>query len=230
MYKASAHKDMCRIYVTSGGMGSSFLINALQKTGCQVHVRPDVAFATDQTLEDFPDIKNVAEFHKRSRYTLDTKNTINNNLVSYLHFISERNQITTLGRASRLGPFLTKNSIRNAVCLIRHPLHAYVSFVGHQHPEAGQSFGSFASENRIKWYAEQWNCMAFDYLSSGNKILRYEYMHDDVKEITNPNLPNLLKSWTVGKRNYGVLDQEKEDLLKELTSENFYKIYSDWHI
>jgi hypothetical protein len=55
-------------------------------------------------------------------------------------------------------------------------------------------------------------------------------MHDDVKEITNPNLPNLLKSWTVGKRNYGVLDQEKEDLLKELTSENFYKIYSDWHI
>jgi len=213
-----------------GGQGSSFLIDALKKTGRRVHIRPDVAFAIDSTLADFPDSKSVAEFRKRSGYTLERTKTINDNLVAYLQYVNQRNAITVLARASRFGPFLTQNHVNNAVCVVRHPLHSYVSFIGHQHPEAGEPFGGFASEGSIKWYAEQWNRMAFDYLSSGNAIIRYEFMNGDVKAITSPNLAELLKNWTTGKRNHQVLSQEKEQLLRSLVSEHFYMIYSDWAI
>jgi hypothetical protein len=222
--------DIPRIYAISGGHGSVFLTNALRRTGRSVHVRPDVAFDLETILDAFPPARAIKEFYNRTGYTLDASKTINDNVVLYLKHISESGKIVLIARLSRVGPFFTRNKINNVICVVRHPLHAYVSFVGHKHPEAGQEFGTLDSERRIEWYARQWNLLVADYINSGNKIIRFEFMRDDLTSLPHPGLSKLLKHWRGGIRNHSVLSKEKETFLQNSVAENFYKIYPDWDI
>ena len=72
--------------------------------------------------------------------------------------------------------------------------------------------------------------MASDHITCGSKIIRFEFLHDDVKGISNPNLAMLLKDWRLGIRSHGVLTKEEENFLKQLVSENFFKLYEAWDI
>ena len=129
----------------------------------------------NKTLEDFPDAQSVKEFHERSGYTLDLSKDINENFLSYLDCLKRNDAFVVVTRIPRLGPFFTQNNIKNVLCLVRHPLHAYISFVGYQHPKAGAQFGELDAPKRIEWYAKQWNSMTTDYINSGNKIVRFEW-------------------------------------------------------
>jgi hypothetical protein len=219
-----------RIYAISGGHGSIFLAQALRKTGRSIDLRPDVAFGLDKTLDEYPPGKTIAAFYNKTGYAMDASKTINDNMVLYLRHISESGKIVLITRFSRLGPFFTRNKIDNVVCVVRHPLHAYVSFVGHQHPEAGQEFGALDSERRIEWYAKQWNLLVTDYINSRNCILRFEFMPDDLVRLPYPGLSKLLVNWRPEIRNHRVLSKEKEILLQKSVAANFYTLYRDWDI
>lgn len=221
---------MRRIFASGGGHGSVFLKDSLKLTLCKIHVRPDIAFDVSSCLDDLPDEKSAEKFKEYTGFKLDLTKSINDNLVAYLRHLDEANAIVLLSRMSRLGHFFTNNGISDAICLIRHPLHAYISFIGHRHPKASDHLGGLESEERIRWYAQQWNLMTSDYLDSGSKIIRFEFIHDDVKGITNPDLPYLLRSWRTDKRNYGILDAEKVSLLEDLVRETYYRVYDEWDI
>lgn len=227
---SGSRSPMRRIFASGGGHGSVFLKDTLQLTLCKIHVRPDIAFDVSLTLDDYPDEKSCKEFKEYTGYDLDSSKNINDNIMAYLQYVDETNAIVLLSRMSRLGHFFTRNGISDAICMVRHPLHAYISFIGHRHPKASDHLGGIESEDRIRWYAEQWNLMTTDYLDSGSDIIRFEYMQNDVKDIKNPDLPYLLKSWRTDKRNHGILEPEKVDLLKGLVSDTYFRVYDDWDI
>lgn len=221
---------MRRIFASGGGHGSVFLKDTLKLTLCKIHVRPDIAFAPSLSLDDYPDEKSAQEFEGYTGFELDLSKNINDNIMSYLQYVDQVNAIVLFSRMSRLGHFFTKNAISDAICMVRHPLHAYISFIGHRHPKASDHLGGLESEDRIRWYAEQWNLMTTDYLDSGSDIIRFEFMQDDVQGIENPDLPYLLRSWRTDKRNHGILDADKVSLLKDLVGETYYRVYDDWDI
>lgn len=221
---------MQRIFASGGGHGSVFLKDTLQQTLCNIHVRPDIAFDVELTLDDYPDAKSIAEFREYTGFELDASKSINDNVLAYLDQLEEMNAIVLLSRMSRLGDFFTRNKMSTPICMVRHPLHAYISFIGHRHPKASDHLGGIESEARIRWYADQWNLMTSDYLDSGSKIIRFEFMQDDVEGISNPDLPYLLRDWRTDKRNHGILDEEKTDFLKSLVSDTYYRVYEDWDI
>jgi hypothetical protein len=230
IHRETALEEVPLIYAASGGHGSIFLVNALRETGRRIHIRPDVAFDLNQSLDDCPSQAGVKVFYQRTGYKLDVSKSINDNMVSYLNCICKAGEIVLITRLSRHGPFFCRNKISGVVCLVRHPLHAYVSFVGHQHPEAAQEFGELDSNRRIEWYAKQWNLLVSDYINSRNKIIRFESMHNDLAGLSDTSLPKLLKNWRPEIRNNGVLTKAKENFLKDLVAETFYKVYQDWDI
>ncbi len=221
---------MRRVYASGGGHGSVYFVSALRPTLRSIHVRPDTVFDTDKCLDDLPDEASVPEFKEKTGFTLDTSKTINDNMMSYLGYLEEVDALVLLSRMSRLGKFFTRNGLTAPICLVRHPLHAYVSFIGHRHPKAGEQFGGLEADATIRWYADQWNSMTSDYLESGCRIVRFEYMQDDVKGLSNPDLPALLKHWRTDVRNNNVLPHDKEGLMKELVSDTYSRIYKAWDI
>src|SRR5690606_20902878 len=104
------------------------------------------------------------------------------------------------------------------------------SWVGRQHPEAGQQYGDLDSLERAEWYAGEWNLMVSDYLNSRSQIIRFEYLPEDAEGITSPPLAQLLTGWDSGKRNHGILSGAVEQHLKAKVSEYFKEIYDDWEI
>jgi len=72
--------------------------------------------------------------------------------------------------------------------------------------------------------------MASDHIMCGSKIIKYEFLHEDVEGISNPDLGGLLKDWKVGTRNQGVLTKEEENFLEKLVADNYYKIYQSFDI
>ncbi|MEE4109759.1 MAG: HMG-box domain-containing protein [Halieaceae bacterium] len=223
-------EPMRRIFASGGGHGSVHLISALRPTLCSIHVRPDTAFDVGVSLDDRPDNTQQKAFEEKTGYRLDPGSSINDNMVAYLEHVRRSRVIVLLSRLSRLGDFFARNAISDPICLVRHPLHAYISFVGHRHPKVAEELGAIDSEERIRWYAEQWSAMTEDYLSAGCKIIRFEFMHDDVAGIRNPDLSYLLRDWRTGTRNNGVLSSEREAFLHDLVKATYDRIYDDWSI
>lgn len=220
-----------RIFVAGGGCGSTFMVSSLRKSLYKVHVRPDTAFSFKQDLDAFPSKENISQFYERSGgFWLNERRSINDNLVAYIEHLEQGNGLVLLSRLSRLGNFLTRNGLSQSVCLVRHPLHAYVSFLGHRHPNTASHLGGLESTERIRWYARQWNLMAADYIDSGASIIRFEHMQEDAREVSNPNLGILFKRWRSGLRNYDVLPADRTRLLEDLVAENYYKLYHQWEI
>lgn len=204
-----------------GGTGSVYFSNCVN-----VGVRPDTVWGFKPPLQDKPKIPSAA-FRKRSSVDLNLNETIEENLVRMLKWRENMTLHTMLsGRCSQSGYFLRDNGIK-AFCFVRHPLHSFVSFLGHRHPEHAKKFGGFNTKAAVTFYALLWNAMTDDFIRSLNPVFRFEYMPDN---ITDQWIRNSLKGWDNTKRNYGELDSELEKELELLVAENYYKLYEDWYI
>lgn len=221
------------IFVAIGGSGSEYLSVALK-----AHYRPDRAFGLDRqgnwsltTLYDFPTQNQRNDFKKRSKgYSLDLNKNILDNMKDYIDFI-EKNNIDVLfqGFLSRIsGDTINSKLDYNHICLVRHPLHAYVSLVYNRHPNITKKYDKGAEDIEcIRYFSDMWNSVIGDHKS----YIRYEYAYDDaVKLNLSSKYINILMGLYSSKRNYGVLSEEGEKKLKDLVKENFESIYNEWKI
>ena len=206
-----------------GGSGSVFFSRQVN-----VAVRPDTVFGFEPDLKSFPAPAVANAFKKRSGVDLDVTLTIEENLVRMLEIREKEIKKHTMlcGRCSQTGKFLTDNKIE-ATCIVRHPLHSFVSFFSQRHPEHVQHLGGFNTESATRWYAALWSAIVSDFIESGNIIYRFEYMPDEILEEW---LRQSLRHWDNTIRNYDKLNTELEDLLESLVEEPYYALYDEWII
>jgi hypothetical protein len=207
-----------------GGTGSVFFSRQVN-----VAVRPDTVFGFEADLKEFPAPVTAKAWKARSGVDLDVQKTIEQNLVRMCDIRETvfKQHTMLCGRCSQTSKFLTDNQIE-ATCIVRHPLHAFVSFFSQRHPEHVAHLGGFNTESAVRWYASMWNAMLADFIESGNVIYRFEYMPDEILEDW---LKTALRHWNNTLRNYDKIEETHlEDLLEAIVEKNFYALYDDWKI
>jgi len=209
-----------------GGHGTVFLSKKIN-----LRVRPDVVFGIYPIIKLKPDPLCAKQWRGRSGRKLDPDKTIEENLVDMITYCN-KNKIHVLlsGRCSINNKFLTDNNIE-ATCIIRHPLHAYISFMKNQHPEYAAPFGGFNTKDSVKWWAQIWMNITSDIMESVIKkdsiVYKFEEMPDSIKD---PWLKERLAGWDPSKRNNGILDPELENTLFQLVKFHFFYFYKKWDI
>ena len=201
-----------------GGHGTVFILGRFSS----LLRRPDVAFGLDCDCTQYPVRADRMQWLRRSGQQLDYSLTIEENIVN---LIMQRKTFLS-GCCSAIKPFLTRNNVR-ATCIVRHPLHAYVSFMNNRHPNHAMRFGGFNTGGAVQWWSARWKNIIDDFISSGNAILRYEYLQEDDKAGT---FARLYSKWDGTHRNDGLLRGHLETKLKLAVEDRFYKLYDEWEM
>ena len=232
------------IFVAFGGSGSSYLLNSVKKCyKMKCHKRPDVYFLPDfwpkklkkrqflneKGYQNFPTNSTIQEFYQRSGYLFDKNKTINENILNYVNSVQENKLISLLTMSAYWG-FFSSNKIKNIYFIIRHPLHCYCSWTKKErHEDHVKDMGGKHNEKSIKFFSKIWNGISIEYIKCkynglNPKILRYEFIFDDLKEQPE-SIKNIFNGWDSTKRNYNILNEEEENLLLSLTSKFYQQIY-----
>jgi hypothetical protein len=226
-----------------GGHGSTFLKKYLKSCGIKVHIRPDIVFNNKSTLNpdaklsDKPTKNHLNKFRIRTlnQYSLNLNKTIEENMIYYLNSVNKSNNVVIFtSEICRMGPFFTNNNIENVIYIVRHPVHAMISFLAHQHKEKMVHFkNGLNSIEYVKYYAKLWNDLTSDHLNGGSKIVRYEFAKRDVDFLGKGDiiLKNMFTtSWKSDIRNYNVLDSQLEAILKDMVRANYERLYDRWEV
>ena len=188
--------------------------------------RPDVLWGEDLNIREFPAEHKAKAWAKRTRgHILNPNKSIESNLCDMIN--STEDWVLLSGWCSIRSKFLTENDIE-AFCLVRHPLHAYVSYFGHQHPNHCRSLGGFNTAAAVRKWTGQWNSIVSDFLSSKGKLIRYEYFYKDLTYYK--HIRDKLSNFDTTKRNYRELKRPLARMLKDLVADNFFQIYDEWKI
>jgi len=212
-----------RIIITPmGGHGTTYLIG--RANFCK---RPDTIWGESPDITKKPHLDKVRAWRGRSGgHQLDVNKTIEQNLVDMI--TSSKYSVLLCGRCSINKKFLTDNSI-HAICLVRHPANAYVSYLSHQHPEHAARFGGFNKIKAVHFWARHWNAIVDDFLSSDNPIVRYEYLEQDLPDIDR-YWKSVISRWRPNMNSHKEMDLRTEEALCEAVRKNFYLIYDKWEI
>jgi len=232
------------IIIASGGQGGSYMVKYLR-----AHKRPDVIFYHDREISEIlknsappytqlqirkPTTEEVALFAGRTRgwFTLDLNKTVEMNMVDYLNKVSvSENVITVLaGKLLFTDSFFKKHKIENVLCVIRHPIHIMIALMVIRHPRQACWYGGINTKECVEDYAYRWNSIAEDVIGGNVKIVRHEFAEVDTKDIENDNIKMALRGLYSSERFHGILRPKYERLLKELVSDNYFKIYDEWDI
>jgi hypothetical protein len=185
----------------------------------KMHKRPDVSFRDNesepsvfwllQSVQEDVQWRHEAKWRERAGIPLLVQETIEHNLLKLLS--TTPRWVLLDGTCSSMDRFLSRNQVK-AICLVRHPVDAYVSLYGNQHPEFANLHGGLDSTRAITVWALGWRNIVSDFIESGNPICRYERLLDDCKD------KDLLKAirprWRSGRRSHsGTLPLSKERLL-----------------
>lgn len=232
-----------RWVVMYGGSGSTYLTRRFMNARKPFSRRPDIVFTTVEAHRNLPKfqfldnpdyseatpLENVvSEFAERSSgFQLRLDRTIEENLLEYGLWLQERNQVALWGHAF-MAKFFSRNGF-NPVYLIRHPLSNYTSLCcpGGRHPEMAASYGGWESEGSIRWFANLWNSLAEEALTSGAQVVRYESAR---KDASGTWLDSWMKGWNPNQSLKVKLPEAQVDLLRNLTAGSFNQLYSDWNI
>ena len=205
-----------------GGHGTTYIL----KRNAGFLKRPDTAFGVRYRCTGLPSEESTrslkvvhAQWRYRTNKRLDVSKTIEQNL---LDIIDADTNVVLCGSCSSIYPFLTRNKLR-ALCIVRHPLHAYVSFLKNRHPNHARQFGGFNTEEAVSWWAGMWNSIVQDMLDSGSNIYQYEKLPSDIKRSL-----RIDKGWDGSYRNHRQLQGYMETKLKLATEDRFYQIYNEW--
>ena len=238
---------MGTIFIGHGGCGSAAMILRMWENGHACHGRPDVAFFPSDTpeltksaregmqilsehgLEDRPTPEAAALFAERADgYRLDTRVSIFDNMAAYLDHVTQHAAHTWLCRAPMFG-LLERCPEHRAVCLLRHPLHQYLSFTQHyRHADWTQPFGGRFSPDAVRYFARAWNAFTTDCLNSESTIIRYEFAQADAAG--DEFLAWLFEPLFSAKRYDGLMPTAVEQLLCELTEPVWRRMYREWEL
>jgi len=211
-----------------GGHGTVHLINRLANTSPRqlVYVRPDTLFKWDVDFSKPPSPGYRKGWQGRALCALSTEDSIWKNLLDLIEH-GDRPLVLS-GNCSDKERFLSAHDIK-ALCLIRHPLNAYVSFLSRQHPEHAERFGGFQSTDCVRWYAERWNNIVTDFYECERKrVVRFEHAKEDVKG--DEYLERVFGRWEPGRGHGHLLGAAPATLLKSLTFDVFSLFYDNWYV
>jgi len=142
------------------------------------YMRPDVVLGANGDICHMPKPTMQKAWKHRTGTDLDMSITLNDNLVRFIH--NSKKPILLSGGVSKFSPFLTINSVK-AMCIVRNPVYAYCSMYSRRHPEKAEPFGGIDTKELAIWYTTRWNNIVYDFLESGNPIIRFEHWTDDMK-------------------------------------------------
>jgi len=241
-------------FCSRGGSGSSALNTLIPKSGYGTfHAsKPDVSFvpkqyvSKDPTLpeyqdrqvigdkgyQEYPDESACTTFFKRSDYTLNPLQTIDENLFKYTTYV-EQNHQTVLFNMAPIMNFFSRHSIPNVVFLVRHPLYAYISWTKPQrHLSVVEPFGGINSTGGVTLFTGLWGGLVKEYLLLKEKglspaLIRYEHAQEDAESI-DPDLSDVFSSWHGGSSTRDALTPETEALLKTQVEDVFFQLYETW--
>lgn len=239
------------IFLTIGGSGSTFFSNSLSNY-YNVDSKPDVYFVAPG--EKFTSKKGKAKhqllqrndllelatkgsrygFYQRTGFVFEPQKNINDNIVKYLQELMRDNERTVIFNSIHKTRFFSRNKISNVCCLIRHPLHAYISFSkGKRHANITNQYGGMHRKESMAFYANAWNRVVEEYvelLDFNSIIIRYEHFKKDVCKMGDlKGVNELMKKWKTSK-NKNILSKEELDFFKSKVYDNYKKIYDKWDI
>lgn len=235
------------IFVAYGGSGSSWIVRRMggfmRPDSWQVKIKggplpkhfPGQIILDEKGYENI--IDNYDDFNQRTgnlfAKKINTKKTIKHNMSNFFNWINQNNY-KVLSSHSGIVKFFSENNIENVSYLVRHPLHSLVSWAKpERHFQEVISLRGLNNKNTIEFWADAWNSIAEDYLVSQEKgldplLIRYEYAHQDTKH--HSELNKYFENFDSSKRNHGIMLEPAEDYLKQLTGNNYFKLYGKWEI
>lgn len=243
------------LFCSRGGCGSTALNRSLLRRGyTQRHSsKPDLCFTrpeytsgnhelyenrqllSERGYDDVPyKPEAIAEFHRRTGIELDTTRTIRDNLLAFVEHLRAHQQ-TALFNTAPIMAFFSEHDIESVVFLVRHPLHAYVSWTKpERHLNVVEQLGGRDSTAAISLFARMWTGVVEEYLrlsarSLNPVLIRYETAEADVARQA-PELSSVFRGWDSSRRNAGVLPSSKEAFLEGHVREAFFTIYQEWDL
>jgi hypothetical protein len=225
---------MENIIVAAGAHASTYLGSNLN-----AHVRPDISFKgigpwakwQDYTLKSKPNKEQLKVFYKRTKNFIkfDMDKTIEENFLMYINKLRKKKTYCVLcGSISLLGDFFLNNRVK-VIYLSRHPLNAMCSFMTRRHPETLKQLNTnLNSKKAVEFYAGFWNAFVKEHIEMKNTIVRFEYTNKDSRKIKDEKMRRTLSG--IRNNSHKMLNKKFENYLKELVSENYFKIYKRWDI
>ena len=223
------------VFSAIGGSGSRYLIERLSLRYC-VGDKPDTVFRPRTAHLRIGNVNaNQGSFEQRSLgFQVEDGETLESVLPKYLAFIAERPHCTAvLNTSAELG-LLSQLGVDNVVFLVRHPLHAYVSWGKPiRHGDAVEYLGGRDSDRALQFYGRRWNNFTDEVLRMSERgilggLVRYEHARRDTAE--DEHLEWVFAEFDSSRRNYGILSPRSETLLRRITAANYFKLYNSWEV
>lgn len=215
--------------MSGGGSGSSYLISNLRRK-MRVMARPDVCLEPGgkggvpegTTWNGGLSKAAMKVFFKRTGMRLGPNATLEQ-LFEMLVKTTDY-AIVFGGNICQLGDACDWTEWRAPMFVVRHPLHQYVSWYEHQHPE--MQVGSLDSEASVARFANYWCNVCHS--AYGRTTIRYEYAREDAER--NHVAKWIFKGFNSDKRNSGVLSKKAEGWLRDGTEGAYRRLYDTWEI
>lgn len=237
------------IFTATGGSGTTFFIKCLGKR-YRIDSKPDTYFAekgqpytqkgrkvvhqflSSKGFDELP-IKTAAEyFFNRTGFKFDLSKTIARNIFSYIEMVKNDKNRTVLFNTCAKFDFFSDNEIEGLVCLIRHPLHAYLSYTKKErHYNLVKEFGGPDTFGGVEYFARSWISNVSEVLKLkeyDSRVLRYEFLKEDAAGI--PEIDGLFNEWRGNKKNKNTLSEAVTNRFKEVVLEYYFKIYDEWDL
>ncbi len=234
-----------KVWVTPfGGHGTTAIKGIWYRREWAIHTRPDWIFSygiDTYDINSYPvwdekfkhhHAKGQLLYHRGNEWKRRTltepqpDKTISENMLEFID--GTQNDVLLFGKQSLSEPWLTRHGIKNTILMVRHPLDAYDSLFGRQHPKWGKLRGGVQSILAAEFWCKQWNKVVEDFLSTGNPIYRYEHFASDLRRGGEKELANLLASAWYSRPRREFTTPETEEYIKQLTWHNFKAIYKNW--
>jgi hypothetical protein len=213
------------VFAAIGGSASTYLIHSLKR-------RYDVGAKPDTTFKDLPAADHARQFERLSGgYRIPSGATLADILPGYLAYLAAGEHRTAVfNTCAELGLF-SRLEVSHVVFLVRHPLHAYVSWgKPERHGRALDALGGLRSERAVRRYADRW-CATIDEMRRLREmgllggLIRFERAAADAAPL---GLSWIFDRFDPSRRNAGVLGGPAEDRLRALVGPRFSEVYESW--
>ena len=248
------------VFVSSGGMGSSFLAKAIPRTvGAPCIEKPFVnsfffedypapiraLYPTRPVLSD-PNAHATAEVcqsfqHMQdkfcsvpARFDLAKGISMEKNMIDYIHFLNSRG-IACVLRGSSCSKLLSFHGIKGVCFLIRHPVQAYISYgKPARHERDIDVLGGMEATEALNFWAWSWNCVAREYIrcleSKLSPVLLRYEFMEADLETSGSAYLKKVFSDFSESRNEEHITNDVQQALKELVRDYYYRIYDSWQL
>ncbi len=218
------------IFSSMGGSGSTYLINTLSKR-YSVGNKPDTVFFTSVNGIDV----DQGTFEERANgFPINPTETLEEVFPRYIAYLQKSNNRTVVFNVAAERGLFSKYEIPNVVFLIRHPMHAYVSWgKPERHKKYVDSFGGLNSPGAVNFYGNRWKtfmeeCLRLKKMGILGGLIHFEYAHKDIKKLR--HLEWVFKDFDSNKRNFGLLDPRYEKMLESIVQKAYFQIYDSWDL